>query len=271
MVSVNSVTFVDRDCAKPSWRLPDPPLRRRVLIAAGLGCLAAAGLGSWVHWWLGTRPVQPLVSVAVFGMMIAVALGGMRDHHPFPFFGAANWVTMLRAVLVALAASLIMEPPTTYVAWAMAVLTAIVAGLDGFDGWLARRARMSSAFGARFDMETDAFFMLVLSLAVWGHNKAGLWVIAIGLMRYVFVAAGWVLPWLTRPLRSTWRGKTVAVGQLATLGFALLPVVPAPASMLAPAAALTVLVWSFAIDVRFLYRERARLGGRARWGDTRGT
>jgi phosphatidylglycerophosphate synthase len=135
--------------------------------------------------------------------------------------------------------------------------------LDGIDGWLARRARMSSPFGARFDMETDAFFMLVLSILVWRHDKAGAWVVAIGLMRYAFVAAGWWLPWLARPLRSTWRGKAVAVGQFAGLGVALLPVVPVPASTLVSGAALAALVWSFAIDVKFLFKERARPDGRA--------
>ncbi len=243
--------------------MPEPPLRGRALIAAGLGCLAVAGLALFVQSWLGTAPTQPVIAVAVFCATIAVALVTMRDHHPFPRFGAANWVTMMRTVLVALAASLIAEPAESSLAWVLVAATATVAVLDGVDGWLARLTRMSSAFGARFDMETDAFFMLVLSVLVWRHDKAGVWVIAIGLMRYAFVAAGWVLPWLARPLRSTRRGKAVAVGQLAGLGVALLPVVPVPVSTLACGAALAALVWSFAVDVRFLYRERARPEGRA--------
>jgi phosphatidylglycerophosphate synthase len=262
--AVSSVRSVARDSATASWRLPAPPLRGRVLLAAGLGALTAAGLAVFLQEWLRTTPIQPLVGIAVFSTMIGITLVTMRDHHPFPHFGAANWVTMLRGVLVALAASLIVEPATAPVAWTVVGLTATVAGLDGVDGYLARRARMNSVFGARFDMETDAFFMLVLSLVVWRHDKAGSWVIAIGLMRYAFVMAGWVMPWLARPLRSTRRGKAVAVGQFAALGVALLPVVPAPASTIAPAVALAALVWSFTIDVMFLYRERARPVGRAR-------
>ena len=243
--------------------MPAPPLGRRVLMAAGLGCLAAASLALWVQSRLGTRPTQSLVSVTVFSLMIAVALVAMRGHHPFPYFGAANWVTMLRGVFVAVAASLILEPASAPVAWLLVALTATVTLLDGVDGWLARRTRMSSVFGARFDLEIDAFFMLVLSLAVWRHDKAGAWVLAIGLMRYAFVAAGWLWPWVSRPLRSTWRGKAVAVGQFAGLGLALLPVVPAPVTRVAPAAALAALAWSFASDVWFLYKQRARLEGRA--------
>jgi phosphatidylglycerophosphate synthase len=262
--AVSSVSSVDRDAAKASWRLPAPPLRERVLVAAGLGVLSAASLGVVLQAWLGTKPIQPLLSLAVFSAMIGIAFATMRDHHPFPHFGAANWVTMLRGVLVAQAASLIAEPALVAVAWTVVGLTAAVAVLDGLDGYLARQARMTSVFGARFDMEIDAFFMLVLCLVVWRHDKAGLWVIAIGLMRYGFVAAGWLMPWLASPLRSTWRGKAVAVGQFVALGVALLPVVPASTGTIAPAVALAALVWSFAIDIRYLYRERARPDGRAR-------
>ena len=243
------------NAATASWRLPAPPLRGRVLAAAGLGCLAVAGLALFVQSWLGTAPTQPLIAVAVFAAMIAVAIGTMRDHHSFPHFGAANWVTMVRGVLVALAASLIPEPAKSSFGWMLIAVTATVAALDGIDGWLARRTRMSSAFGARFDLETDAFFMLVLSALVWRHDKAGVWVLAIGLMRYAFVAAGWLWPWLARPLRSTRRGKAVAVGQLVALGAALLPVVPVSAGMLVCGVALATLAWSFAIDVRFLYKK----------------
>ena len=42
---------------------------------------------------------------------------------------------------------------------------------------------MVSAFGARFDMETDALLILALSVLVWRHAKAGAWVLASGLLR----------------------------------------------------------------------------------------
>ena len=68
--------------------------------------------------------------------------------------------------------------------------------LNGADGWVARRTRTASAFGARFDMETDALLILVLSALVWRMEKAGAWVIASGLMRYAFVAAAIAWPWM---------------------------------------------------------------------------
>ena len=80
-------------------------------------------------------------------------------------------------------------------------LAASVAVLDGVDGWLARRTRMASAFGARFDMETDAALILVLAVLAWQFGRAGAWVLACGLLRYAFVGAGVLWPWLRSPCR----------------------------------------------------------------------
>jgi phosphatidylglycerophosphate synthase len=175
--------------------------------------------------------------------------------HPYPRFGPANVVTTIRAVLVALVAVLIGRPATPELLWLTIGLTAVMGVLDGLDGWLARRTGMASEFGARFDMETDAALILVLSILVWQHGKAGAWVLLCGLMRYAFVAAGWLLPWLARPLQSTRRGKTVAVGQLVGLSVALAPIVPVPLSAVAAALTLTALAWSFAIDIARLSRQ----------------
>jgi phosphatidylglycerophosphate synthase len=219
-------------------------LRIRVLIASGLGTYAVS--------------FASVEAAAVFAVMMAVVVAAVGAHHPFARFGPANYVTMLRAAVVALAASLLIDPPSERVAWFVVGATACLAALDGLDGWLARRTGLASAFGARFDMEIDALLILVLSLFVWQHDKAGVWVLACGLMRYAFVAAGWVLPWMAGPLPPTLRGKSVAVAQFAGLSLALAPVVPAPASAIIAAITLAALVWSFAIDVRRLWRAEVR-------------
>jgi phosphatidylglycerophosphate synthase len=133
---------------------------------------------------------------------MAVVAYAARDDHPFPRFGAANYVTMFRAMAMALVAGLIGESGSARLLWFTIGIVTLVAVLDGADGWLARRSGMESGFGARFDMETDAALILVLSVLVWRHDKAGGWVLMCGLMRYAFVGAGWLLPWLAAPLRS---------------------------------------------------------------------
>ena len=71
---------------------------------------------------------------------------------------------------------------------ALVGLAVVALVLDGVDGWVARRTGTVSALGARFDMEVDAFLILVLSVYVAG--SVGPWVLAIGAARYAFWAAG---------------------------------------------------------------------------------
>jgi phosphatidylglycerophosphate synthase len=171
-------------------------------------------------------------------------------------FGPANAVTSVRAVLVAGLALLLIQPRLPP-AGVCAAVAAVAAALDGLDGWLARRTRTESAFGARFDMETDAALILVLSALVVRYGKAGSWVLAAGLMRYAFIAAGAVWPWLQRPLEPSRRRQTMCVVQIAGLVAALLPAVTLPASEITAAAATSMLAWSFLVDILWLWRWRA--------------
>ena len=223
------------------------------VMACGLVATAAVGTAASASAGLGSRyPVD--ATLACLALMAVVAYAA-RDDHPFPRFGAANYVTMFRAMAMALVAGLIGESGSARLLWFTIGIVTLVAVLDGADGWLARRSGMESGFGARFDMETDAALILVLSVLVWRHDKAGGWVLMCGLMRYAFVGAGWLLPWLAAPLRSTRRGKTIAVVQYIGLGVALAPIIMPPFSTVVAAVTLAALAWSFAVDVMWLRRE----------------
>jgi phosphatidylglycerophosphate synthase len=191
-----------------------------------------------------------LKAAGIFALIMAVALWYRRTHHPFRRFGFANRVTTVRAFLVSLVAALIGEPMAPWPA-AWFALTATL--LDGVDGWLARRAKMTSAFGARFDVEVDALLIQVLAILVWQYGKAGPWVLASGLLRYAFVAAGWIWPWMNAPLAPTRRARAICIVQLAGLMIAILPFVRPPVSSAIAAIALAALTYSFAVDVRRLY------------------
>lgn len=220
----------------------------------GLGLAGTVGVGMTVAAWAELSGTYALLATAVYAALTSLVIVGAGSQHPFPRFGSANSLTMLRAMMMALAAGLVGEERSSSLLWPAIGIVTAVAVLDGVDGWLARRSGMASAFGARFDMETDAALILVISILVWQYGKAGAWVLTCGLLRYVFVAAGWLLPWLARPLRSTWRGKSVAVVQYIGLGIALAPIIPPRLSTGVSAATLAALVWSFAIDVRWLHR-----------------
>lgn len=169
-------------------------------------------------------------------------------------FGAANAVTALRSSLVGLITGLVAGSFAGPVSPAFLVAVVVPAlALDAVDGWVARRTGTVSALGARFDMEVDAFLLLVLSIHVAG--SLGPWVLTIGLLRYAFVAAGWMLPWLDRTLPARyWRKVVTAVAGIA-LALASSGAAPALAVLLV-AVALGLLLESFGRDVVWLFRRR---------------
>ena len=188
------------------------------------------------------------LSYLIIAGLVAVAWTGELRR-----FGWANRVTLLRGILIALLAGSLWWP----LLWQQhAVTLAGVAGaallLDGIDGWVARRTGSASAFGARFDMELDASFILLLCLALVVLGKVGGWVLLIGAMRYAFVISGLVWPWLRAPLPESLRRKVVCVVQVVALMVALLPGVSAMLASLMTALALLLLSASFALDVRWL-------------------
>ncbi len=236
------------------WHPPKAALRADVLRASLFAFVLVGATAMTIRAWLQLDSLYPGKAAAVFVAGMALALAYAGAHHPHARFGLANHVTMIRVVVVALIASLIGEAVIPRAALAAAIATGLMTVLDGLDGWLARRSRMASAFGARFDMETDAALVMAMSILVCQYDKAGVWALAGGMMRYVFVAAGWFLPWMARPLRPTRRARVITVCHTVALSVGLAPFVRVPLSTLAVGLTTAALAWSFAIDVRRLWR-----------------
>jgi phosphatidylglycerophosphate synthase len=240
------------------WRLPDSPLRASVVTSKLLGLAAVVGLATAARAALPLGEGYPVKAAVLFAAIMGLSIGFLQQHHPFARFGAANQITTLRAILVALVAGLVGEPRLPAVAAAAAAASVAVTLLDGVDGWLARRHDIASRFGARFDMEIDALLILALSVLAWRHDKAGAWVIASGVLRYAFVAAGALAPWLRGALPPSRRRQTICVVQIAALTLVMLPSVQPPISSLLAASALGALTGSFLIDTVWLWQHRPR-------------
>ena len=207
---------------------------------------------SWAGWASG------VAYLVVSTTLLSVGLTRRATN-----LGAANAITATRSMLVGVVTALTVTSFTQPVpSWSVVALTVPALLQDAVDGWVARRTRGASALGARFDMEVDAFLLLVLGAYV--APTLGGWVLAIGLMRYAYVAVGWAVPWMraTVPPRY-WRKVVTAVCGIAlTLGASGL--VPAPVSMVAIGIALALLIESFGRDVIWLFANRP--GGSAKRG-----
>lgn len=202
----------------------------------------------------GLGPSGLLAGVAYAAVGWAALTTGLRRFGAASF-GPADRVTLARAVLTGAVTALVADTGPQPVTTPLMVLAAVALATDAIDGRVARRTGTVSAFGARFDMEVDAFLILVLSAYL--ATILGPWVLAIGVLRYAFVAAGHPLPWLRTELPHSMIRKTVAAAQGIVLTVAASGLLPHTGTVLVTGLALATLVWSFGYDVGWLYRHRA--------------
>jgi phosphatidylglycerophosphate synthase len=220
-------------------------------VAAGaLLLLVVAAANCWVLDLPTSHVLQAAALYVVLGFLV---LSKRPPELPGPGIGPANRVTLARAALVLPTAALVLRPEVGDAAywWILAVSTLAMV-MDGVDGMVARWTDTESAYGARFDMEIDAFLLMALSWIVWQSGKVGVWVLLIGGLRYLFVLAGFRWPALRGELPESMRRKVVCVLQGVSLLVCLAPITFAAMASIVAAGSLVLLAYSFAVDVRWL-------------------
>ncbi len=212
----------------------------------------------------------PFTAGFVLGALAPYLAGGLivvariAAFHPFARFGTANGLTLTRLVLSAFIGGLAFEVaagdlrPDAVVAWGFCAVAVIAMVIDGLDGYAARRDKMMSAFGGRFDMEVDALQILLLCIVAIALGKAGAWVLIGGALRYLYELGAVFWSALRRPLPPSFRRKLISVIQGGALAALLVPAVTPPLSTGIAAAALALLVYSFAVDVVWVALDERR-------------
>lgn len=239
-------------------RLVQRPLLWLPAALVVVGCVAAAA---------PLRPVGLLTGVAVTAGLVLLTerAYGRRGRA----FALADHVTMARACLACGSAALVAaavlppaaRPPSATAVLLLVGLATTGLALDWVDGRVARATGTATPLGARFDMEVDAFLVLVLSAGA--TRTLGTWVLAIGLARYALLAAEQVLPFLRRPVPARHWSKVVAATQGVVLTVVAADVLPRPVATVAVLLALGLLVESFGHQVHWLWRTRRRAETRA--------
>lgn len=232
----------------------DPRLRRRAAAAFALATLATLAAGAAVGAAVGAGPLYPLKAAALLPVLAALAVPALPLHGRTAL-GWANAVTLARAGLAGLVAGFLGEPSAAGLGWGLAGAALVGFALDGLDGHVARATGGESPFGARLDMELDALTVLALAALVLQLGHAGAWVLAAGLLRYAFVAAAHVLPWLGHPLFPSERRRVACGLGVVGLAVALAPL-PQPLPALAAAGGVAALAASFAVDGAWLFAHR---------------
>ncbi|SDK87659.1 Phosphatidylglycerophosphate synthase [Aliiruegeria lutimaris] len=228
---------------------------RGLLLSGSLGLTIWAGL----HFAFFDTIARSywLVGLGLCIAALSLLARQLPVHYPHAVLGACNAVTLLRgALMLALVTPLIAG---TERGWPEFAVAAVAAGLDGVDGWLARRSGLISDFGARFDMETDSCLALVLALHALADGLAWPFAVILGASRFLFLAAMVVAPWLRGPLPERFSRKAVCALQIAALVALQAPSLAGAAGLgllAATGAALAVLA-SFARDIHWLWGQRA--------------
>src|SRR3977135_199501 len=177
-------------------------------IASAVACAPAMAL----FWAVLPLPTIGLLAALGYLLISQPLLSRALQRRNSTRFGAANIVTSIRSTLVGLITGLVVASFVAQIPLPLLIgLAAAALALDAWGGLVARRTGRASELGARFDMEVDAFLLLVLSAYV--AQTMGTWVLAIGFMRYAFVVAGWFLPWFRRTLPPRYWRKVVTAFQ----------------------------------------------------------
>ncbi|TVR06720.1 MAG: CDP-alcohol phosphatidyltransferase [Salinarimonadaceae bacterium] len=243
-----------------------PSLRGDASAALSLGSVGLA-VAVFALVWSGGFGIETVVAAAVpYAIIAAIVLSRIETFHPHERFGAANGVTLARAIinclLIGLLAGLLTGGDGVVAGWRVGAEWLFFAAaifslsLDGVDGFLARRQGLASRFGARFDVEIDAMLLSTLAIAAWTFGTAGPWVIAMGATYYAFLASRAVISWLRPDLPPSLLRKAVCVLQGAALIVLVTPFIPANLANVLAAVALSALWLSFGRDVLWLWRAR---------------
>jgi phosphatidylglycerophosphate synthase len=153
----------------------------------------APALETWTRWhaalvlvafgvalFLGKASPVAALGAASLAALVAFRRGAWTSSGRF---GWANVVTAIRGAGVWAVGTRLHHAPEPL----LAVVVLVLFALDGLDGWLARRSGSSSEFGALFDMETDAYFVLTVELVLYQRGELGAWILVTGVLRYVYV------------------------------------------------------------------------------------
>ncbi|MEQ8239104.1 MAG: CDP-alcohol phosphatidyltransferase family protein [Cyclobacteriaceae bacterium] len=145
-------------------------------------------IGLTLSFTLGSPAIWVTLTVILFGIYLIK----ITYHLPaLPLiYGYANWVSILRLLMVLTAFSLHNAINDIYL---FSIFTVSIV-LDGFDGFLARKFNQETPQGAILDMETDALMVLVLAYIHISNAQIPAWILLPASFRYIYA---WIILFTT--------------------------------------------------------------------------
>lgn len=128
------------------------------------------------------KQLNILLIVFSISIMVLIYINRKKLLQSKPVFGVANTITLVRFIIIILSFILIDFKDTNLLFYSLS----IAVSLDFFDGMAARHFNESSLFGQYFDMEIDAFFVLLMCYFYYMYGDISWWILIPGLLRYLY-------------------------------------------------------------------------------------
>lgn len=151
------------------------------------------------------KKTEPLFVVFTVSIIALVVINRASLFKSKRFFGVANTITLIRYILIILSFQLINSQETFLI---YGLTTAVI--LDFFDGKAARYFNESSFFGQYFDMEIDAFFVLLMCFYYYFSQDISWWILIPGLLRYIYRIYTFCIPRKSKSESKTNYGTIIA-------------------------------------------------------------
>lgn len=232
-----------------------PPVRGWFSLPTWLAVHGGLSLLWTVLLWVpSTRGAASVGVIAHGAAAFTVLMAGFGREAVRP----ANAVTLLRLLLGLAALGMgLLRPALRGSAFIFAMLLAAEL-TDFLDGFLARRLG-ATPFGAIWDMEVDAYFMLLLSAVVVSFQGFAPWILLMGAMRYAFFFLFLPLPDVERPPAVfRWYAKAACAAGAGTLVGITFPFAGQRAKAVAGLVALSLLSVSFLWEAALKLRRRGK-------------
>ncbi len=130
-----------------------------------------------------------------------------ENHRPgdtslLPTLGAANLISLLRGLLLAMLAGFLFSPwPSGWLAWLPGALYTAAVALDYADGLAARLMHRITTLGSTLDISLDGLGTLIAPLVAIWYGQLPIWYLLVGAARYLFLLGIWLRKRLGMPVR----------------------------------------------------------------------
>jgi phosphatidylglycerophosphate synthase len=122
-----------------------------------------------------------IVGLAILSFVLLAVFQKNELSYFKPWGGYANYITGSRFLLISVLAIINLNVTALLLIGVLALV------LDVVDGYVARKLDQTSKMGSLFDLEVDAYYVLILSSLIWLNGLLPGWIVVVASLRYIFV------------------------------------------------------------------------------------